>query len=251
MGEDDGFDDADDPALAFARVEDRLASVHGEVALLRAAIEGLTAARENIEIPDYEPTLGRTEKVLGILVQQIDGVRKSPAMTLTPENMGSRLNASVAEATRELQHQVQSAKSALSSATFDLQNMVASARRGDVQNRWLIGTGLGGAALGMLLYAAFASPVARMMPANWHWPEQRAMHALGEPTMWDAGQRLMQTAAPESWGLIVAAAPLADGNREAVQACREKADKAKKPVRCTIEIKPIAATPQNDSRPRD
>src|SRR3546814_20918780 len=34
----------------------RLASVHGEVALLRAAIEGLTAARENIEIPDYEPT---------------------------------------------------------------------------------------------------------------------------------------------------------------------------------------------------
>src|SRR3546814_5287603 len=62
--EDDSFGDADDPALAFARVEDRLASVHGEVALLRAAIEGLTAARENIEIPDYEPTLGRTEQVL-------------------------------------------------------------------------------------------------------------------------------------------------------------------------------------------
>src|SRR3546814_17149729 len=58
--EDDSFGDADDPALAFTRVEDRLASVHGEVALLRAAIEGLTAARENIEIPDYEPTLGRT-----------------------------------------------------------------------------------------------------------------------------------------------------------------------------------------------
>jgi hypothetical protein len=32
------------------------------VALLRAAIEGLTAARENIEIPDYEPTLERTER---------------------------------------------------------------------------------------------------------------------------------------------------------------------------------------------
>src|SRR3546814_9671168 len=64
--EDDSFGDADDPALAFARVEDRLASVHGEVALLRAAIEGLTAARENIEIPDYEPTLGRTEQVLGL-----------------------------------------------------------------------------------------------------------------------------------------------------------------------------------------
>src|SRR3546814_12962878 len=65
--EDDGFNNSEadgDPAAAFARVEDRLASVHGEVALLRAAIEGLTAARENIEIPDYEPTLERTEKIL-------------------------------------------------------------------------------------------------------------------------------------------------------------------------------------------
>jgi hypothetical protein len=47
----------------------------------------------------------------------------------------------------------------------------------------------------------------------------------------------MQTAAPESWGLIVAASPLADGNREAIEACREQAGKAKKPVRCTIEVK--------------
>src|SRR3546814_2021811 len=64
--EDDGFNNSEadgDPAAAFARVEDRLASVHGEVALLRAVIEGLTAARENIEIPDYEPTLERTEKI--------------------------------------------------------------------------------------------------------------------------------------------------------------------------------------------
>ncbi|MCE3543924.1 DUF6118 family protein, partial [Escherichia coli] len=118
---------------------------------LRHAVEALTRARESIDIPDYEPTLERTEKVLGILAQQIDGVRKSPAMTLTPENMGGRLNASVAEATRELRDQVQSAKSALSSATFDLQNMVASARRGDEQNRWLYIAGGGGLALGLLL----------------------------------------------------------------------------------------------------
>src|SRR3546814_13332062 len=64
--EDDSVGDADDPALAFARVEVRLASVHGEVALLRAAIEGLTAASENTEIPDYDPRLGRTEQLLGI-----------------------------------------------------------------------------------------------------------------------------------------------------------------------------------------
>src|SRR3546814_9134895 len=81
--EDDGFNNSEadgDPAAAFARVEDRLASVHGEVALLRAAIEGLTAARENIEIPDYEPTLERTEKILIALTQRIDPIAKSPLL---------------------------------------------------------------------------------------------------------------------------------------------------------------------------
>mgnify|MGYP006994444110 FL=1 len=95
--------------------------------------------------------------------------------------------------------------------------------------------------LGLLLYALLAGPIARMMPASWLWPASMATRALGEKSAWDAGQRLMQTAAPESWGLIVAAAPLADGNREAVQACREQAEKAKKPVRCTIEVRPATA----------
>src|SRR3546814_1503011 len=99
--------------------------------------------------------------------------------------------------------------------------------------------------LGMLLYAALAGPVARMMPASWHWPERRAMHALGEPTMWDAGQRLMQTAAPESWALIVAASPLVDGNRKAVQKCREQADKAKKPVRSEETTSELQSTMRN------
>jgi hypothetical protein len=220
----------DDPVAAFERLR-------GEVSLLRHAVEALTTARESIDIPDYEPTLERTEKVLGILVQQIDGVRKSPAMRLTPENMGGRLNASVAEATHELRAQVQATDMVLRGAARDLSDMVTSARRGDEQNRWLYIVGGVGLVLGLLLYTLLAGPIARMMPASWLWPERMATRALGEKSAWDAGQRLMQTAAPESWGLIVAAAPLADGNREAVQACRKQAEKAKRPVRCTIEVK--------------
>ncbi|KAJ8137536.1 hypothetical protein OY671_009251, partial [Metschnikowia pulcherrima] len=146
---DEDSQERNDPASAFERLR-------GEVSLLRHAVEASTRARESIDIPDYEPTLERTEKVSGISAQQIDGVRKSPAMTLTPENMGGRLNASVAEATRESRDQVQSAKSALSSATFDSQNMVASARRGDEQNRWSYIAGGGGSASGSLLYAVLA-----------------------------------------------------------------------------------------------
>lgn len=228
---DEDSQERDDPALAFERLR-------GEVSLLRHAVEALTTARESIDIPDYEPTLERTEKVLGILLQQIDGVRKSPAMTLTPENMGGRLNASVAEATRELRAQVQATDTMLRIAAHDLQNIVASARRGDEQNRWLYIAGVVGLVLGLLLYALVAGPIARMMPTSWHWPERMATRVLNERSAWDAGQRLMQASAPESWGLIVAASPLADGNREAIETCRTSATKAKKPVRCTIEVKP-------------
>lgn len=154
-------------------------------------------------------------------------------MTLTPENMGGRLNASIAEVTRELRHQIQSANP-LDSVTHDLSGLVASARRGDEQNRWLYLFGGSGVAFGLLLYSLLVSPIARTMPPSWQWPERMATRVLGERSTWDAGQHLMQTAAPDSWALIVAAAPLADGNRETVQGCREAADKAKKPVRCTI-----------------
>lgn len=51
----------------------------------------------------------------------------------------------------------------------------------------------------------------------------------------------MQAAAPESWSVIVAASPLSDTNKKAVQACHEQAEKVKEPVRCTIEVKPDKA----------
>ena len=55
-----------------------------------------------------------------------------------------------------------------------------------------------------------------MMAAGWHWPEHMATRVLDERSAWEAG-RLIQTAAPESWGVIVGASPLADGNRETVR----------------------------------
>ena len=221
----------DDPEAAFERLR-------GEVSLLRSAIEGLTAARESIEIPDYEPTLERTEKILVALVHQIDGLSKRPAMMITAEAMGSRVNASVADATAELRNLVNSTRGDMTTATRDLQSITRSRRDRDTQDRWLIGIGLGSAGLAILLYALLASPIARLMPASWLWPERGAMRVLGEPTMWDAGARLMARGSPASWEMIVAANPLADGNREALQACRVAATKAKKPARCTIEVKP-------------
>jgi hypothetical protein len=200
--------------------------LRGEVALLRRAVADMAAARTSIEIPNYQPTLERTEKVLG-LAQQVDGVRKSPAMQITPETLGDRVNASVTKATSELRSLVQSSKSSLDGATRDLSGLVASARHGDEQNQWLYVFGIGGVVLGLLLYAVLAGPIARMMPASWLWPERMATRVLGESDQWDAGQRLMQRASPQSWHLIVVAAPLADGNRQEIEKCSAAATKAK------------------------
>src|SRR3546814_19932436 len=131
--------------------------------------------------------------------------------------MAGEIVSAALHARREDQRLIAEARTGLDQAAREVGNRLASARRGDVQNRGLIGTGLGGAALGMLLYAALAGPVARLMTASWHWPERRAMPALGETTMGEAGQRLMQTAATESWALSVEAQPLGDGTVVAVQ----------------------------------
>ena len=220
---------SDDPAAAFERLR-------GEVALLRSAIEGLTAARESIDIPDYEPTLERTEKILVALVHQIDGLAKKPAMTLTPENMGSRLNASIAETVNAARSQAQASKSALDGAVSDLRSVVLSARRADEQNRWLYIIGGGGVFVGLLLYAVLAGPIAQLAPASWQWPERMATRVLDQPPPWDAGQHLMVSASRSSWEEIVAAANLAKNNRATIDGCREAAEKAKKGVRCTVEV---------------
>src|SRR3546814_5341308 len=80
----------DDPAQAFAELR-------SEVSLLRRAIEGLTAERQNA--PDYAPTL----KVLSGRLTRIEAfmgeVSESPAMRLTPANLAVRSE----EHTSELQ----------------------------------------------------------------------------------------------------------------------------------------------------
>ena len=219
----------DDPVVAFEQLR-------GEVALLRRAVEGLTAAREAIDIPDYEPTLARTEKVLGLLVQQTDAMRRSPAMAITPETMGSRLNASVVQAVSAARGEVQASKSALDGAIGDLRRLAASVRSAKEQKRWLWLVGGGGLFLGLLLYAMLAGPIAQLMPTSWHWPERMAVRLLGTGTVWETGRHLMISASPQSWNESAAAVTLFDDNRRAIEKCRDAAAKGEKTVRCTIKV---------------
>lgn len=73
------------PSIAQGDPTDAFTTLRGEVSLLRRAVEGLTAERQNA--PDYTPTLtdlsGRLAHIEGFLSK----VAESPAMRLTPENL--------------------------------------------------------------------------------------------------------------------------------------------------------------------
>ena len=229
---DDGRDDMGEDGATRAFTE-----LTREVSLLRVAIGGLIVAREAIDIPDYEPTLARTEKILAELTQRIDMVGKSPAMSLTPETMGQRIKTAVADASNELRGLIHASSTDLASAAHKMQGIVRSRRDRAIQDRWLYGMGAGGVIAGMLFYAGINGPIARAMPDTWRWPERMATSVLAEPTPWDAGKHLMQRASLERWNAVVAGNRIVTANRDALAACRKTATKAKKPVRCTIEVR--------------
>lgn len=90
-------------------------------------------------------------------------------------------------ARREDARLVAEARAGLDQVAREISNRLASARRGDEQNRWLLWAGLGGLVLGLLFYALMAGPIARLAPASWLWPERMAARIVAEPTPWDAG----------------------------------------------------------------
>ena len=165
-------------------------------------------------------------------------LKAAPALAMTPEQMAQRIAAVGNAARREDQAALAKAGEDKARVMAELRAIAGSAwTRADQKNRQLW-FGLGGMAIGILAWAIVPGLVAReVAPASWQWPEKVATRVLAERTPWDAGQHLMASSSRESWGVIVAAAPLADGNREAIQTCRVQADKAKKPMRCTIEVK--------------
>lgn len=87
-----------------------------------------------------------------------------------------------------------------------------------------------------LLWLAYPGWVANLAPNSWQWPERVARRTMGEPTLWDAGIRLMRVGNPEGWQPIVDAADMRQANHEAITACEKRAARIKRVVRCAIKI---------------
>lgn len=105
------------------------------------------------------------------------------------------------------------------------------------QRKRLLYASGGGLLAGCLLWSFLPGVVARTLPGGWHMPERLARHMVGEPTLWEAGTRIMRADSPGAWGAIVDAAEMRRDNREVIDACAQAANKVKQPVRCVIRIR--------------
>ncbi len=221
---------AGDPAAeAFARLE-------GEMALMRRAVQHLAAERADIAIPDYGATLTDMAKRMGALSEILKGMADHPAMQMTPDSIGNRI-AAVAESARRSDHdRISQTRDDLHHATQAMRSVTASARLAADQRRQLYMMAGGGLLAGVLLWSLLPGVVARAVPQSWHWPERMAVRVLREPTIVDAGIRLIRSQNPQMWEDITEAAKIADANRAEIKRCRATARKSGRGVNCSMKV---------------
>lgn len=237
---DDDIQEGGDPAEAFDRLRAVIEGQDRELALLRRAVEGLAAERAHIDVPDYTETLGRMQQGVDATADRIavinDVIARSPALAMTPEQMAQRIAAAGNAARREDQAALAKAGEDKARVMAELRTIAGSAwTRADQKNRQLW-FGLGGVAAGILAWAILPGLVAReVAPASWQWPERMAARMLDLPR-WEAGQRMMRAAAPDAFANIAASDRIVTANRVVLEACRKRAVRTHKPVRCTIGV---------------
>lgn len=221
--------EADAAAEAFGRLE-------REVVLARMAVQQLATQRADIVIPDYEATLVKITATLAALDTSVSQIEQSPALKVTPEDFGQRIAAAARSARAGDADMIQQWKAAAYDHERTISEALGSAatRKQQRQREWrVLGMGLAASAV---LMAILPGAVARELPAGWQLPERMARRALGEPTILDAGVRLIQAANPQAWEAISEAIHLSDANRTKIQRCKDMARETKRAVDCLVRI---------------
>lgn len=231
---------AETAAEAFARLDDRVAGLDGRIALMVRAVEHMAAERLSIEIPDYNPTLEKTNAYLAAIHKRLKAIEDAPALDMTPENIGARIATAAHKAREADRASVEQVQQSQTDAVQALHRIIGNARTREQQHQhlwWGIG---GGFLAGCLLWAIVPGVTLRALPQSWHMPESMAAHIIGEPTLWEAGDRLMQAGSPQAWAALNQAAEMLRDNREVIEKCQETAEKTKKATRCAIQIRPLS-----------
>ena len=221
-----------DPATeAFARLE-------GEMAMVRHTVQNMARERADIVIPDYTATLGQMADQLAQVSKTLGAIGDKPAIELTPEDIAVQIKRASLDMLRDASDLFRHGRKDLDTATGRLAAIVGRVRTEDEQRRQTWRFAAMGLAAGILLWSILPGTIARAMPESWHWPERMARHAVGEPTIVEAGIRLIRSQNPEAWEELAAAQRIVSENREALARCNERADTKETSVSCSIAILP-------------
>ena len=226
-----GTAEESDPATeAFARLE-------GEMAMVRHTVQNMARERADIVIPDYTATLGQMSHQLAEVSKTLGTIGNKPAIELTPEDIAVQIKRASLDMLRDASDLFRHGRKDLDLATGRLAAIVGRVRSEVEQKRqtWrFAGVGL---AAGILLWSILPGTIARAMPESWYWPEWMAERALGDSSRWNAGSRMMQSADPLAWHVLVAAADMQRDNRNKIEDCRKRANSSGKSISCTLQIR--------------
>lgn len=135
---------AQQPADAATAFED----LRREISLQRAAIEGLTAAKD--KLPDYSPTLRDMETRLGQLEKHVESINERPAMQLTPLTISTEMHEALMTYRADDRKILVEACDALARSLGRVESMIKQKRSTDQQDWWVTWSATGG-----LLFGAF------------------------------------------------------------------------------------------------
>ncbi|GAA5059183.1 hypothetical protein GCM10023208_26240 [Erythrobacter westpacificensis] len=227
----DAVEESDPATEAFARLE-------GEMAMVRHTVQNMARERADIVIPDYTATLSQMASQLAQVSKTLTAIGNKPAIELTPEDVAVQIKRASLDMLRDASDLFRHGRKDLDLATGRLAAIVGRVRAEDEQKRqtWrFAGVGL---AAGILLWSILPGTIARAMPESWQWPERMARRAVGEPSIVEAGIRLIRSQNPQAWEELMVTHSTLNANREELDRCTEKARKEERPVSCSIQIKP-------------
>lgn len=216
-------------AQAFARLD-------GRIAIMVRAVEHLAAERASIDIPDYSATLGQMNSCLAAVAQSLATIAEKPAMQLTPEALAARMDAAAEQSRAADSTTLRDARKGHQEAVRTIRSLAGVIKSANEQRRHVIWAAGSGLVAGCLLWSILPGVILRALPTRWHMPESMAAHIIGEPTLWDAGRRLMHAGDPDAWRAITAAAAMRRDNLDVISGCERASRKAQRTVRCTVNV---------------
>ncbi len=218
---------SDDPAEAFD-------ALRSEVALLRRAIEGLSAQQPEAP-PDFSPTLARIEKATVALGEQVEAMSANPLLALTPELVASQLRSHASLARNEVHGELLTAITSVTKAGGALANLGGRVRTREAQLRWVAYAAGSGALLALVGWLGLSGPIIRSLPASWQIPERVAAATLGQDR-WAGGARMMRSADPAAWNRMRSGEDFLLQNRNVIEACSKRAERLQKSVACEVRL---------------